>query len=583
MRILGEEEIRALTRQIALENAIQYGGRTMPGIVAGKILALRVDLRSKAKELMTLISEIVDEVNSISLEEQKKILAQLRPEYQQEKKRVEEKVKHLPPLPNAEKYNKIHVRFSPNPDGALHLGSARAAILCDEYAKMYKGLFTLRFDDTDPKTKAPIPEAYDWIRDDLHWLGANWQDEFYQSDRLELYYMFAHKLLIDGNAYVCTCRPEVFRSFVASMKSCPCRILSVEEQLNRWSRMLDGGYKEGEAVLRVKTDLNHPNPAVREWPAFRIIDIEKYPHPRTGTKFHVWPLFAFCCGIDDHELNITHVIRGKEHLTNSVRQIYLYKHLGWVEPDAVHYGRLKIVGTVLSKSKTREGLSTGIYKGWDDPRLGTLKALRRRGFFPETVRSLIIDVGPKPVDATISWVNVESVNRKLLDPIASRYFFVADPILLRVTGLTHSFKIRLSLHPDRPEHEHRLINVTPNEGEVKLMVSKRDMHLLTLGATVRLMELFNIRIDGVGEAIVATFVGESYQEARDQNVSLIHWVLADENVKTSVIMPDASSVEGVSEMGCEKLKVDDGVQFERFGFVRIDAIGENLVTYYTHR
>ncbi len=580
---MSEEEINLLARRLALENAVQYGGKTIPRVVVGKILALRVELRSEVKKLMVLVTEIVKEVNTLPLEEQKKILATLEPQSKQETKGIKEEIKRLPPLKNAEKYSKIHVRFCPNPDGALHLGSARAAILCDEYAKMYKGRFTLRFDDTDPKTKSPISEAYDWIRKDLNWLDVDWKDEVYQSDRLEIYYMFAQTLLTKGNAYVCSCQPEAFRSFVTSMKPCPCRDLPAEEHLKRWNRMIDGTYKEGEAVLRVKTDLNHPNPAVRDWPALRIIDTKKYPHPRTVSKFNVWPLFAFCCGIDDHELGITHVIRGKEHLTNSVRQLYLYKHLGWREPDAIHYGRLKILGTVLSKSKMREGFAAGVYTGWDDPRLGTLKALRRRGFFPETIRHLIIDVGPKPVDATISWANIESVNRKILDPLAPRYFFVADPILMRVNGLTHSFKVRPSLHPERPEHKHRHLDILVNKGRAKLLVSKRDMKLLKRGAIVRLMELFNIRFEAVGESITAKFVGESYQEAREQNLPLIHWVPADENVKVSVVMPDASSVEGMAEIACHDLKVDDKVQFERFGFVRIDAVYDELIAYYTHR
>jgi glutamyl-tRNA synthetase len=347
--------------------------------------------------------------------------------------------------------------------------------------------------------------------------------------------------------------------------------------------MLDDGYREGEAVVRVKTDLNHPNPAVRDWPALRIIDVERFPHPRTGSKYRVWPLFAFCCGIDDHELGITHVIRGKEHLTNSVRQLYLYQHLSWEAPEAVHYGRLKIVGTMLSKSKTREGIARGIYRGWDDPRLGTLKALRRRGFLPETVRRLILDVGPKPVDATISWVNFESLNRKLLDPVASRYFFVADPISMRVTGLDRAFTVRPRLHPDRPEHGHRRMDVKPDGGEAKLLVSKRDLKLLPLGAFVRLMELFNIRVEAIGKAIVARFMGDSYQEARKQEAPLIHWVPASENVWASVVMPDATSVEGTAEIACRDLKVGDKVQFERFGFVRIDAVGERLTAYFTHR
>jgi glutamyl-tRNA synthetase len=347
--------------------------------------------------------------------------------------------------------------------------------------------------------------------------------------------------------------------------------------------MLDGSYVEGEVVVRVKTDIDHPNPAVRDWPAFRTIDVKKHPHPRTGSTFCVWPLFAFCCGIDDHELQITHVIRGKEHMTNSVRQSYLYKHLGWVEPEAVHYGRLRIIGTVLSKSKMKEGFAQGIYSGWDDPRLGTLAALRKRGFLPKTVRRLMVDVGPKPVDATISWVNVESMNRKLLDPIASRYFFVADPILMRVRGLTHPFSARLKLNPNDQKMGYRQMNIVPDAGEASVLVSKRDDELLTLGAQIRLMELFNIQVEARNDSILARFTGESYQEAREQKAPLIHWIPLGDAVPTKIIMPDATALKGLAESTCLKLKINDIIQFERFGFVRIHALSPEIVAYYAHR
>ncbi|MCJ7608950.1 glutamate--tRNA ligase [Candidatus Bathyarchaeota archaeon] len=578
-----EQELRTLVRRLALENAAQHGGKTMAGVVAGKVLAQRADLRQRAREVMTIAAQVADEVNNQSPDEQKRLLSIMHPEGAS-KTGVSKEQRRLPPLPNAEKYSMIHVRFCPNPDGALHLGSARAAILCDEYAQMYDGRFTLRFDDTDPKTKSPITEAYGWIREDLKWLRIDWDDEYYQSDRLSIYYGFARTLLQTGEAYVCTCRPEQFRGFVATMSPCPCRSLLVEEQLRRWEMMIDGGYKEGEAVVRIKTDLNHPNPAVRDWPALRIIDVEQHPHPRTGTKYRVWPLFAFCCGIDDHEIGITHVIRGKEHLTNSVRQSFLYKHLGWAEPEAVHYGRLRIVGTVLSKSKMREGIAGGDYQGWDDPRLGTLMALRRRGFLPETIRQLIVDVGPKPVDATISWSNIESNDRKLLDPVASRYFFVPEPIALRVTGLNKTFSATPRLHPGRAEHGHRLLEVKSEDGEAILMVSGRDLKLLQLGSFIRLMELFNVQVEAAGDqVIVARFTGESYQEARDQGAPLIQWVPADDNIVAHLVMPDASTVEGLVEGTCRSLKVDDHVQFERFGFARIDATDERIRAYYTHR
>jgi glutamyl-tRNA synthetase len=120
--------------------------------------------------------------------------------------------------------------------------------------------------------------------------------------------------------------------------------------------------------------------------------------------------------VDDHALGVTHVIRGKEHLTNMARQVYMYKYLGWDYPDAVHYGRLKVEGMTLSKSKLMKSLELGEYTGIDDPRLGTLAALRRRGYNPETIRQLIWDIGPKPVDVTISWDNINALIRKIIDP-----------------------------------------------------------------------------------------------------------------------------------------------------------------------
>jgi len=194
---------------------------------------------------------------------------------------------------------------------------------------MYHGLFYLRFEDTDPRLKKSALPFYDFIREDLTWLGCKWDREFIQSDRVPIYYEHVEKLLKEEHAYVCTCPREEFREKVTARKSCPCRDLASEEQLARWKRMLDGTYGEGKAVVRIKTDMNHPNPAVRDWPAFRIIDAEKHPHPRVRSKYRVWPLYNFACGVDDHLLGVTHIIRGKEHLTNQTRQKYMYQHFGW--------------------------------------------------------------------------------------------------------------------------------------------------------------------------------------------------------------------------------------------------------------
>jgi glutamyl-tRNA synthetase len=444
----GDSSIKEIIRKTALLNAVKHEGKAQTGPVIGKILGERPEYRSRVKEVTGLINQIISEVNKLSLHEQQRIIEENWPEELTKDKLQEEK--RLPQLPNDSSYSLIVTRYSPNPDCVLHLGSARAIILSYEYARMYKGKFILRFEDTDPKLKRPVLEFYDCIREDLTWLNCKPNEEYIQSDRIPMYYECAEKLLEKGFAYVCTCQPEHFRQKALMKEPCECREGPVEEQMIKWRRMLDGGYAEGEAVVRVKTELDHPNPAVRDWPALRVVDTEKYPHPRVGSKYRVWPLYNLAAGVDDHLMGVTHIIRGKEHLTNQVRQEYMYKYLGWKYPETIHYGRLKITGASLSKSKIVQGMREGLYKSWDDPRLATFAALCRRGITPEAIKRLIIDIGPKTQDVVLSWENLYAHNRKIIDPIADRYFFVQDPIELTVKNVPREFVAKLRLHPDHP-------------------------------------------------------------------------------------------------------------------------------------
>ena len=584
MNLEEDGELNEFIRKTALLNAIKHDGKAQPSPVIGKLIGKKPELKKKVKELSTLVIQIINEINSLSLDQQKSIVEEKWPEALVKEKVEEEK--RLPPLPNVEKYRKVVTRFSPNPDCVLHLGSARAIVLCHEYARMYKGKFILRFEDTDPKLKRPILEFYDRIREDLAWLGCMPDEEYIQSDRIPIYYEYAEKLLKDGNAYICTCKPEQFRKKTLARQPCECRNLPQEEHMERWQHMLDGSYKEGEAVFRVKTDLNHPNPAVRDWPALRIIDSEKYPHPRVGSKYHVWPLYNFACGIDDYLLGITHIIRGKEHLTNMVRQEFMYRHFGWEYPEAIHYGRLRITGADLSKSKIVQGIREGLYKGWDDPRLATFAALRRRGITPEAIKKMMIDVGPKTSDVILSWENLYAYNRKILDPIADRYFFVHNPIKLIVKHIPKVFIAKLPLHPEKTEKGFRKYTVKPkeNKGLGMFWISKKDVDLSKAGKILRLMELFNIKIEKIGAlSVEASFVSESYEEARKFKAPLIHWIPMGESIPCQVVMPDATLAEGFAESACKKLKPKDVIQFERFGFVRIDGINAKLTAYYTHK
>jgi glutamyl-tRNA synthetase len=577
-------EITPIIRKYAVLNAVQHGGKAQIVPVTGKVLAERPELKLRIRELTSMIAQIVREINGLPASEQRRILEENWPELLVEEKCKPEE-KFLPPLPNVDKYEQVVTRFSPNPDCVLHLGSARAIILSHDYARLNKGRFYLRFEDTDPRLKKSALEFYDSIREDLIWLGCKWDAEFIQSDRIPIYYEFAEKLLSAGQAYVCTCKVEDFRRNIFASQPCPCRDLPSEEHLFRWEKMLNGGYREGEAVVRVKTDLHHPNPAVRDWPALRIIDTKRFKHPRVGDRYRVWPLYNFACGLDDHLLGITHIIRGKEHLTNEVRQRYLYEYFKWKYPEAIHYGRLKIMGAVLSKSKLLKDFREKVYTSWDDPRLATFAALRRRGITPEAIRRMVIEVGPKPVDATLSWENIYAYNKKIVDPIANRYFFVANPLHLIVNNVAKPYISTPLLHPNHPERGERILRVKPENGQATLLISSSDLKILKLNTVVRLIELFNVKITEVEKSYIkAVFHSESYSDAKKLNAPLIHWVPGKENVNVRVIMPTAEVVSGVGELDLSKVQSGAIIQMERFGFGRVDSIVNGQVTvYFAHR
>jgi len=360
--------------------------------------------------------------------------------------------------------------------------------------------------------------------------------------------------------------------------------LGREENLERWGRMLGGEYTEGEAVVRVKTDLQHPNPAVRDWPAMRIIDTGRNPHPLTADKFQVWPLYNLSCGLDDHLLGITHIIRGKEHLTNEVRQRFLYGHFGWEYPEAIHYGRLKITGATLSKSEIKKGVESGAYKGYDDPRLATFAALRRRGMQPEAIRQMIFDVGIKPVDVTLSWETFYTYNRRIIDPVAPRYFFIENPVPLKIKGVGRPYSARLRLHPDHPQWGFRTFELHPEDQSLTLNIAGGDIQLLKSVEVVRLMGLFNIKITDLREeAVEAVYHSESYEEAKKLQAPLIHFIPPGTGVEAKVMMPDATTHLGLAEEACKKLKIGQVIQFERFGFTRIDELNGWIIAYFAHK
>jgi glutamyl-tRNA synthetase len=594
-----DEEIKKLALKHALLNAIKFNGKAKPDAVISKILSERPEFRQQIRALIDLVKQTVDKVNSMTINEQKDMLMQIWPEALYETKE-EKGEKKLPPLPNAQKYKLIVTRFAPNPDGPLHLGSARPIILSYEYAKMYKGKFILRFEDTDPKQKRPIlfidksteKKEYDYIRRDVEWLGAKWDEEYIQSDRMDIYLRLAKELIEHNGAYVCTCEQETFKKFRDSSKPCPHRNHDIQTNLELWEKMVEGHFTEGSAVLRIKTDLSHPDPSIRDWVAFRVVNIKKYPHPRIGRKYFVWPTYNFAAGVDDHLMGITHVLRAKEHLSNTIKQSYLYKHMRWTMPEVINFGRMKLEGVILSKSKIRTGISKGEYYGWDDPRLGTLMALRRRGILPETIREIIIDIGPKPVEATISWANLAALNRKRLEPIANRYMFVrnapwGEPPKIIITDI-ETLEAHLPFHPNYPERGSRILKIETINKTASIYVDYTDIYnnnkiKITQGSEFRLMGLTNIKVTSFKEKeIIAENIGNDLEYAKNKGLPIIQWVPINNNIKIKMIMPE-QIIHGLGEPLLSNITINTPVQFYRFGFARLDSIIDNtLVFYYSH-
>ena len=540
---LMDASIETKIRRIALANAIEYDGKANAQSILGRLLATEPSLRNKVAELHASIDEIADNVNLMEIDAQKAELEKLGGF---EKPKAEKK-EGLPPLAKTEKG--VIVRFAPNPDGAMTLGNARPAILSHAYAKMYKGKLILRFEDTDPKVKKPEKRFYQWVREDLKWLGIKWNKEIIQSKRLKIYYDYAEQLIKKGGAYICTCPPEAWRELIKKNWPCSCRELSLETQLERWNKMLKHQFKEGQAVVRIKTDLTHPNPAVRDWPALRIVDKPK--HPLVKNK-HVWPLYNWSAGLDDHLLGVTHILRGQEHATNETKQRFVYKYFDWEYPAVIILGRFSLPGLMLSKSLTREGIEKGEYTGWDDPKLGTVRTFRRRGWQPEALKNLVIEVGPTSSDSTIAIENLAAYNRKIVDKTASRYFFIADPLKIKVTKPPVK-SAKLKLHPEKPKGWRML------KAGKELFIEQQDMKWYR-NKEIRLIGLYNIILkEGICEV-----TGIELKPGQK-----IHWLPANDFIKVKLIMPE-STIDGIGERTLLKTKVGEVVQFERFGFVRIE-------------
>ena len=556
-----------LIYKYALQNAIKYGGKANAGSVIAKVVAEDPSLKNEMKQLGKSIALILKKVNSMKIEKQAEELKKIAPDLLEEKKRTEERT--LPPLPNAG--SKVVLRVAPYPSGPLHIGNAKQVILNDEYAKIYKGKLILVMDDTiGSEEKAIEPEAYDLIIDGLKWLGVNFDKNIiYKSDRLEIYYKHAEEIIHLGAAYVCNCPAELLRENRKKSIACGCRNRTVSQNLDEWREMLRGKYSEGSAVLRIRTDINHPNPAFRDRILFRISERE---HPRTKNKYNVWPMLEFSWAVDDVFLGITHVIRGKELMIESDMERFIWNILNWKGPELLHSGLLTIEGVKLSKSKSRDEVKKGIYSGWDDPRTWSLQSLKRRGFKSGAIRNFCLSFGLHEKESHVTVDKFYAENRKLIEPEANRYFFVEDPVEMVIQGAPEK-EVSLRLHPDFPERGSRKFLTSG-----KFLVSKKDFGKLENGMINRLMDCLNFTKKGK-EFVFHSENYEKYKNSKNKGM-IIHYVPAENFVNAEVIMDDGRISKCAAESSVVGLKPGDIVQAERMFYCVLDSVNEGVYNFW---
>ena len=586
---MNDEEIRKILWLSGLKNAVKFNGKPNKKAIMGKLMASKPDLRSKAKIIIPILDQIIEEILKLPIEQQEERLLELDPHALDKEEKIED-TKVLPELPNVSNYKKIVMRLAPYPSGALHIGNARMVVLNDAYVKKYNGELILFYDDTigspkslrdSPKAKYVLTEAYDLIKEGLEWLGVKYSKIYYKSDRLEIFYEYCEKLIKDNIAYVCFCSANRFREeFKKNKKDCPHRNHSIEKNLEEWENMLDRKYHEREAVVRLKTGMDQKDPALRDQIIMRISEAE---HPKVGNKYIVWPMLEYSWAIDDHLIDISHIIRGIDLVKEGIIEEFIWDHFGWKKAELLYYGRLKFPDLKLSKTEARNQIQKGIYDGWDDPRTWSLQSLKRRGIKPEALKESLLDLSMSQSGITFSVNWLYSKNQDIIDDISHRYFYVEDPVSLTINQIPNGKYIAEPLLlPTSPEKGKRRIKCTPKNNQLELFITLSDVKTLKKDQVIRLKDLINIKISSID---IANKNLEAIYHSKELNreFSIIQWVPKDENVKVSILKPDGTISKGNGEIDLLKIPMNQTIQFERYGFVNPDRLEKNhLYCYFTH-
>lgn len=559
--------MKELILKWALKNAIDHDGKAQAGAVIPKVIGEKPELKEKIKDVAKEAALAVKEVNKLSLEEQKSKLQKIAPELLEVRKHEE---KHeIPDLPGAET-GKVVMLFPPEPSKYATIGHAKASLLNYLCSQKYKGKFLIRFEDTNAnKIKK---EYYDEMLKDLAWLGEKWDKVDYESDHVDEFYVYAEKLIKKGNAYMCNCETETIHKLRGEGKACKCRDRKPEENLKLWKQMLDNKFKEGEYSLRAKIDMKHKNTTMRDPTIMRVLI---GTHPRVGDKYFVWPTYDFATAVMDDIEGITHRMRSKEFEMRAALQQWLQKELGIKSPFVIEFARSNLEGIPSSGRIIREKLANGNLLGWDDPRLPTLIALRRRGFLPEAIKNFVVNIGITKTEATISRAILEAENRKLLDPITKRYFFVPNPIKLKVENAPE-VDAELKYHPENDFGSRQI------KTHGVFMIPKDDLDKMRKSEIFRLKDLYNVKITKKTKSEAnAEYAGKEMIEGTKK----IQWA-TEENVPVDVLvagLENLDTVKGVAESSAINIKIGEVVQLERFGFARLDSKEKILKFIFTHK
>ncbi len=506
---------------------------------------------------------------------------------------------------------KVHTRFPPEPNGYLHIGHAKSICLNFGIAEQYGGLCNLRFDDTNPAKEEQ--EYIDAICADLRWLGYDWDDRLYfASDYFDQLYEMAIELIQIGKAYVDELSQDEIRQYRGTLTrpglESPYRNRPVEENLALFEKMRAGAFKEGEAVLRAKIDMSSGNINLRDPVMYRILDA---PHPRTGAKWKIYPMYDFAHGQSDSIEGITHSICTLEYEDHRPLYDWYLDNIEIYHPQQIEFARLELSHTVLSKRKLIRLVQERHVSGWDDPRMPTIAGLRRRGYSPEAIRQFCEDTGVGKVKGVVAFHKLEYHIRQHLNKTADRVMAVLNPL-----------KVVIENYPDDLVEELEAINNPEDEsaGRRKVPFSKvlyierddfmedppRKFFRLAPGREVRLRYAYFITCSDVikdedGEIVELRCTydpatrGGAAPDGRRVKATL-HWVSAGQALKaearlfdslftvedpeadsqkdfTDFINPDSLRVlyPVLVEPSLRQAKSGDRFQFERLAYFVVDS------------